>query len=222
MRRFTIASVAAVGRYVATFGLPMPDGCVAGAAPSPTCGGDLPPRLRLSAKTGIYGARYVTAEDVRTRTEAFNSCIRRGASGGGSSSPPATSTPARGGNGAVMPKRFTIKGEDFDGIVSGSTDECTARPDSSDPSTTKWISATLSGSTMTGTRTDHFVGPSVQGCVSTVDYFWPVTYQFKSDRTGYLRMEQGHNEQTLSGTCSGTFTETVEGFEGPVEWPPNE
>lgn len=200
----------------------MATGCVAGAAPSPTCGEDLPQCLRLSAKTGIHGAPYVTAENVRTCMEAFNSCIHRGASGGGSSSPPATSTPTRGGNGAVVPKRSTIRGEDFDSIVSGSTVGCTARPDSSDPSTTKWISATLSGSTMTGKRTDYFVGPSLQGCVFTVDYFWPVTYQFKSDGIGHLKMGQGHNEQTLSGTCSGTFTETVEGFEGPVEWSANE
>jgi hypothetical protein len=42
------------------------------AAPSLTCGGDLRECLRLSAKTEIYGARYVTAEDVARCVEAFN------------------------------------------------------------------------------------------------------------------------------------------------------
>ena len=34
-------------------------------------------------KTGIYGARYVTADDVAKCVEAFNACIHGGASGGG-------------------------------------------------------------------------------------------------------------------------------------------
>lgn len=188
------------------------------AAPSPTCSSDLRECLHAAAKTDIYGVRYVTADDVRRCMETYNSCIHGGASDGGTPSTPPTSTTGRGGSGAVMPQRFTIKGEDFDCVVSGSSVDCAAPPSGN---TARRISATLSGSTMTGTRTDHFVGPSVQGCVSTVDYFWPVTVQFKSDGTGYMKAGQGHNEQTLSGTCSGNFTETVDGFEGPVEWSPN-
>ena len=117
-----------------------------------------------------------------------------------------------------MPRRFTIEGEGFDSTVSGSAVECNA----AEPNTTKTIKATLSGLTMTGTRTDHFVGPSVQGCVSTVDRSWPITVEFNSDGTGQLHMARGHYDQTLSGSCSGSFTEPVDGAEGPLNWSPNE
>ena len=222
-----VAAIAALGLYVSVFGSFGPLGAcmrtvpTASAAPSPTCGGDLRECLRLSAKTGIYGARYVTAEDVARCVEAFEACIH-GTLGGGNPNPPPTSSPTRGGNGATMPRRFTIEGEGFDCTVSGSAVECIAAPSSNDPNTSKTIKATLSGLTMTGTRADHFVGPSVQGCVSTVDYSWPITVEFKSDGTGQLHMAQGHYDQTLSGSCSGSFTEPVDGAEGPLNWSPNE
>ncbi len=218
MPKFALATVAAVVIYVSTLGLPMPVSCegVAGAAPSPTCGGDLRECLRLSAKTGIYGARYVTAEDVAKCMEAFNACIHGTLHG--NPNPPTTSSTSRGGSGATMPRRFKISGEEFDCTVSGAAVDCTA----SDPNTTKRISATLSGMTMTGTRTDHFVGPSVNGCISTVDYSWPVTVVFNSDGTGQVQMSQGHYDQTLSGSCSGSFSEPAEVAEGPLTWSPIE
>jgi hypothetical protein len=71
--KFALAAVAAVGLYVPTLGLPLPDSCmhtigVAGAAPAPSrsCGGDLRECLRQSAdlRQTTFGGRYVTAEDV--------------------------------------------------------------------------------------------------------------------------------------------------------------
>ena len=225
--RWVVATVATVGLGIPTLGLPAPGSClhtaaVAGAAPSPTCASDLRECLRQSARTGIYGTRYVTADDVATCVEAFNSCIHGTLHG--NPNPPTTSATSRGGSGATMPRRFKISGEEFDCTVSGAAVECTASPGaaSSDPNTTKGISATLSGMTMTGTRTDHFVGPSVNGCVSTVDYSWPVTYVFNSDGTGQMHMPQGHYDQTLSGSCSGSFSEPTEGAEGPITWSPSE
>lgn len=216
------ATVAAVGLYVSAVGLFSPFGAclpTASGAPSRSCGGDLRECLRLSAdlRQTTFGGRYVTAEDVSRCMEAFNACIH-GTLGGGNPNPPPTSSRAQGGNGATMPQRFTIAGEGFDCTVSGSAVECSA----AEPNTTKTIKATLSGLTMTGTRTDHFVGPSVQGCVSTVDRSWPITIEFRSDGTGQLHMARGHYDQTLSGSCSGSFTEPVDGAEGPLTWSPNE
>ena len=217
--KLALAAVAAVGLYIPTLGPPMPVPCpttigIAGAAPSPTCASDLRECLHRSAKTDIYGARYVTADDVAKCVEAFNSCIH-GTSHGGNPVPP-TSTAPTNRKGATMPQRFTLKGENFDCSVSGSAVTCTA----SEAQSTKKITGNLSGLTMTGTRTDHFVGPSVQGCVSTVDYSWPVTYEFKPGGTGTLHMGQGQWEQTLSGSCSGTHSGSVEGADGPIEWSP--
>ncbi|POX74484.1 hypothetical protein, partial [Mycobacterium kansasii] len=82
--RLALATVAAMGLYVATLGIPMASRCdgVAGAAPSRSCSSDLRECLRLSAKTGIYGARYVTADDVAKCVDAFNECIHGGAGAG--------------------------------------------------------------------------------------------------------------------------------------------
>lgn len=166
-----------------------------------------------------FGGRYVTAEDVARCTEAFDACIHGGASSGGGSPKPPVSTPSAGGGGArkTMPQRFRLDGEDFDCTVRGDAVDCTAP---ATDTTTKAINATLSGLTMTGTRTEHFVGPSVQGCVSTVDYSWPITYVFRADGTGDLHMSQGHYDQTLSGSCSGEFSEPVDGADGPIKWSP--
>jgi hypothetical protein len=109
-----VAAVAALALYVPTFGLFGPLGACLGtaataaAAPSPTCGGDLRECLRLSAKTGIYGARYVTAEDVARCVEAFNACIHGGASGGGKQTPPTSTSTPGGGTRKGLPQHFGI------------------------------------------------------------------------------------------------------------------
>jgi hypothetical protein len=100
MPKLTLVTVAAVAMYVLSLGLPIPESClrtsaVAGAAPSPTCGGDLRECLRVSAKTGIYGARHVPAEDVAKCVEAFNACIHGGASGPGNPVPPTSTSAGR-------------------------------------------------------------------------------------------------------------------------------
>ncbi len=226
----TLAALAAVGLFL-PFGATLPGSClrsigVAGAAPSPSCSGDLRECLRAKADMHPgwnFGVRYVTAEDVADCMDAFRSCTSGGArQGGNAGSPPSTSQRNRSGNNAdSMPKRFTIA-DGFDCTRSGTSVNCAAPTEesSSGSTTTKKISGNLSGLTMTGTRTEHFVGPSVNGCVSTVDYTWPLTYEFRSDGTGELTVSPGHYDQTLSGSCSGNFSEPVEGFGGAITWSP--
>ncbi len=68
-------------------------------------------RRRPATSTGgLYGARYVTADDVAKCVEAFNACIHGGTSGGGNPVEP-TSTPAVGRQADDLPKRFSIKYE---------------------------------------------------------------------------------------------------------------
>lgn len=227
--RLVLAAVAVLGLYVPTLGLPLPGSCLrtgaaASAAPSPSCSSDLRECLRSNARETVYGARYVTADDVSHCVDAFKSCIHGGASRGGNSAPPA-STPGGGGGGRnkeSMPQRFKIDGEDFDCTTSGGSFTCTAPPqtNSQGGTSTRSLSGSMSGRTASATRTDHFVGPSVNGCVSTVDYSWQETYEFKPDGTGFLRRAPGQWDQTLSGSCSGTHSGPVEGAEGPLTWSP--
>ena len=94
--KLALATVAAVGLYVATVGVSVtPGSClrtvgVAAAAPSPTCGGDERECLHASVKTGLYGVRYVSPEDVARCVEAFNACIH-GTLQGNPNSPSSTS-----------------------------------------------------------------------------------------------------------------------------------
>ena len=99
--KLAVVAAAAVGLYVTTVGLPVtPHSClrtvgVAAAAPSPTCGADERECLHASVKTGLYGVRYVSPEDVARCVEAFNACIHGTLEG--NPNPPA-STPTAGGN----------------------------------------------------------------------------------------------------------------------------
>lgn len=103
LRTVTLAAVAALGLYSATLGLPTAGPCdgTAGAAPSPTCAGDLRECLRLSAdiRQTTFGGRYVTAEDVARCVEAFNACIH-GTSNGGVN-PPGGTPPGGGTSGST-------------------------------------------------------------------------------------------------------------------------
>ncbi len=106
--KLALGTVAALGLYLTSLGLPASDSCtwtagVAGAAPTPSrsCGGDLRECLRQSAdmRQTTFGGRYVTAEDVARCMEIFNACIHGGAGIGGNPVPPG-SDPPPGGNSA--------------------------------------------------------------------------------------------------------------------------
>ena len=227
-----LAALAAVGLSL-PFGAPLPGSCLrtigvaeAAPSPSPSCGGDLRECLRASAdlRQTTFGGRYVTADDVARCMEAFRSCVSGGASRGGNTGPP---NPAKTGNGKgddgkTLPQRFTIAGEGFVCTATGKLLNCATDPQVNERggTTTKKISGTIADWTVTATRTEHFVGPSVNGCVSTVDYSWAENYEFKPDGTGFLKRAPGRYDQTLSGTCSGNFSEPVEGAEGPLTWSP--
>jgi hypothetical protein len=155
-------AIAALGLYASVFGSFGPPGActrtapTASAAPSPTCGGDLRECLRLSAKTGIYGARYVTAEDVARCVEAFNACIHGGASAGGGNANPTTTTSGGGATKVVLPEHFGIDTADYryDCTVTGTAVNCTSARKSPYEGIDSWrgtVTGTLSGLTMTGT-----------------------------------------------------------------------
>ena len=116
--KLALATAAAVGLYASAGGLlPGPFGnClrstgVATAAPSPTCANDLRECLRVSARTGLYGVRYVTAEDVARCVEAFDACIHGTIQG--NPHPPASTSSPGGGNKTGMPQRFKITQDAF-------------------------------------------------------------------------------------------------------------
>ncbi len=110
LSKLAVVTVAAVGLYIPTIGLPVPLGSclrtvgVAAAAPSQTCGGDERECLRRSAKTGLYGVRYVTPEDVAKCVEAFNACIHGTLNGGGNPVPPTSTSPTGGNKTSSLPK----------------------------------------------------------------------------------------------------------------------
>jgi hypothetical protein len=185
--KLALTTAAALGVYAATLGLPMLGSCdgVAGAAPSPTCGGDLRECLRLSAKTGIYGARYVTADDVARCVEAFDACIH-GTLHGNPNPPTSTST---GGSRKGLPQHFAIRadyGFVSDCRVDGDAVTCSQSwetpPDWVD-SYTGTVTGRLSGLTVTGTQTLHQSGTLEQGCTIDETYSGPITYTFNRDGT---------------------------------------
>ena len=209
-----VATVAALGLYVPAFGMLAPLGAclrtsaTATAAPSPTCGGDLRECLRLSAKSGIYGARYVTADDVAKCVEAFNACINGGASAGNPRPP--TSTTAGGGSRSGLPQHFGITasfGVISDCRVSGESVTC---KESWNPvgegveSDTSSVTGTVTGLTMTGTREMRRVGhvPSDPGCGYIEDSSIPVTYRFSPDGTVAMSNGAGQWKITHTGNCS--------------------
>ncbi len=212
--KLALATVAAVGLYVATVGVSVtPGSClrtvgVAAADPSPTCGGDERECLRRSAKTGLYGVRYVTPEDVARCGEAFNACIHGTAGGGGSPVPPASTSP-RNGSGTTLPQRFGINlpnGAVYDCRLNGDAVNCTI---SWNPmpegmiSRTGEVTGTLSGLTMSGTATDHTKGdPGDSGCSADVDFSGPATFVFSPDGTVVMREGPQQAQVTFRGSCS--------------------
>lgn len=187
--------MAAFGLHAATLGLPASVSCFhAGAAPSRTCGGDLRECLRLSAKTGLYGACYVTAEDVATCMEAFNACIH-GTSGGGVNPPgPPGGTPPGGGTVSSSPN------------TTGSSPQAPRSPGTPGSTPTK----TTGGSVLPrrlGIRYRHGVidcrndGETMTGTSSRQEPVPPDgTYSEKQQITGTL------SGLTMQGSLAGQYT----------------
>lgn len=219
------ATAAGVAMYVATLGLSTLSGCggVAGAAPSPSCGGDLRECLRLNAKTGIYGARYVTADDVAKCVEAFNSCIHGGAGAGGNSGTPTSTSPGDTRKG--LPSRFGIKAQfgSYDCTRSGDSLNCKFTGENLPPgedSLTFTVTGKLSGLTMTGTSTGHQTGhaPNNPSCGYEQDLSGPVTYVFNLNGTVTLREGPFQIHATTTGSCPGSSSFSSEVSNQTATW----
>lgn len=187
--KLALASVAAVGLYAPTMGMALPlNSCqqtvgVANAAPSHTCASDLRECLHTSAKTGLYGARYVTADDVARCMEAFNACTNGGASRGGN---PSASPSSGSGSGNVLPQHFGIDTEYFayDCSVKGNALTCTATWKTATAeidSFTHEITGTLDGLTMTGTAVSNTKYHNPVGCSLEGNDTRPITFVFSRD-----------------------------------------
>lgn len=229
--KLAMASAAAIALYVPTLGLPLPGSCertgsVASAAPSPTCASDLRDCLRVSAREGLYGVRYVTAEDVARCMEIFNSCIHGGASSGGNRNPPA-STATGGSNNKGLPQHFGISAAGSiisDCRLSGATVTCTTiRHIPLAEGQDSWAggaTGTLSGMTVTGTETirieGHYSGEP--GCLYTQEGTGPVTYSFKSDGTVTVRGGGLQWRKTNHGSCSAEESSTSPATEWTGTW----
>ena len=211
--KLALATVAAVGLYAPTMGMPLPlNSClrtvgVANAAPSPTCASDLRECLRVSARTGLYGVRYVTAEDVARCMEAFNACTH-GTLRGNPNPPAATSSSSGNGNKAAMPQRFKITQDAFTidcTVDGGSAVSCTQAWDAPGwvDSYTGSFTGTLSGWTATGTATSHIEGhsPADSSCTHVEDYSGPATYVFSPD--GAVTARVGPNQRNTTSFCNG-------------------
>lgn len=226
----SVASVAALGLYVSAFGLFGPLGvCLravpnASAAPSPTCGGDLRECLRLSAKTGIYGARYVEADDVARCVEAFNACIHGGASRGNPNTPPSASAGGDTSKGLPAHLAIQVSGNGdarYDCRVSGESVSCTASlsaPFGSVDSYEETFTGTLSGLTATGSFKGHQVGhaPADPSCHFEQDLSGPATYTFNLDGSVVIRQGPAQSQGTYS--CSGPTSYIVDAWELTGEW----
>lgn len=195
------AAVGAIGLAVSGVCLSVPlDRCLgpvgnASAAPSPTCASDLRECLRVSARTGLYGVRYVTAEDVARCMEAFRACNSGTLQGN-------PNAPTKG-----LPQRFKITGNEntADCTVNGVSIACTLgwkTPDWVDAYSGKFT-GTVSGMTATGTSTQHIEGhsPPEPSCTHVEDYTGPATYVFSPDGTVTARV--GPNQRQTRGICNG-------------------
>jgi hypothetical protein len=214
--KLALATVAAVGLYAPTLVLPLPDSCVrtigvAGAAPSPSCSGDLRECLRASADLHqtTFGGRYVTADDVARCMEAFQSCVSGGASRGGNRVPPTSTSPVGDSSKGVLPRNF---GMDVQGLISDCRvdgDALTCSVSSEEPTATgKFtqtgeVTGTLSGSTMKGTWKSQSRSDGLPGCVSEGQLSGPVSYSFNPDGTVMMRWGPLQQQFVYKGSCSG-------------------
>lgn len=226
--KLALATVATLGLYAPTLGLPIPGSCVrtggvASAAPSPTCAGDLRDCLRVSAREGLYGVRYVTAEDVARCMEAFNSCIHGSASGGGNQAPP-TSRSTEGGNGnsTLLPQRFTMTVETSELAcrLNGNGVSCNGEGTMINGTYTSEVTGTLSGLTMAGTLAVHGYSPGF--CTSQSEASGPIAYDFSPDGTVAVRQGPQQVEVVYSGGCSDSppSSSTSPSWSGTGTWSP--
>ncbi|MGV1006652.1 MAG: hypothetical protein ACOYEV_18220 [Candidatus Nanopelagicales bacterium] len=226
--RLALVAVSAVGLYIPTLGLPIPGSCMrtgssASATPSPACASDLRDCLRVSAREGLYGVRFVTAEDVARCMEAFNACTHGTLQGG--PNPPASTSSGSGAKSASLPKRFGINhgaGAISDCRVNGDAVTCTANWKTANDSYSAEFTGTSSGLTMAGTTTTHRIGhtPEDPGCTIDENYSGPVTYIFSPD--GGVTFTAGPNQRqsTFSGSCSGSNSGMTDVMKGTANWTP--
>lgn len=223
--KLALTSVAAIALYIPTLGLLLPGSCertasVASAAPSPTCASDLRECLRLSAKQGLYGVRYVTADDVSRCMEAFNACTHGTLRAGGNPNPSA-STSTGGDADSGLPQRFGIKTSygSSDCTVSGSSITCTETltplPSGID-SLTRVVHGTLAGRTVTGTATTHQKGHYENGCLFDETYTDPVTYVLAPGGDVTMTFGVGQRQSTFS--CAEPTTGTTPAGEATGTW----
>jgi len=228
--RLAMVTVAAVGIYIPTLGIPFPGSCmqpgpIASAGPSPTCSGDLRECLRQSAdiRQTTFGGRYVTAEDVARCVEAFNACIH-GTPGSGAT-PPASTGPTKETEAASLPRRFDLDhggGAVSDCRVEGGSVTCTANWNTADDSFSATFTGTASGLSMNGTTTTHRVGhaPDNPGCVIEETYVGPVTYTFSAGGTVDFTAGPNQRQSTFSGSCPGSNSGTTVVMKGTAAWSP--
>lgn len=232
--KLTLTSVAVIGLYAFTMGLTVPlKSClwsgVASAAPSPTpsptCGSDLRECLHASAKTGLYGVRYVLPEDVSRCVDAFNAC-RHGGAGSGGKPNPTPSTPAGGNTGKGLPQHFGIKTSGNgdtrqDCRISGNSVSCTGTlvaPVGSTDSYEWQFTGTLSGLTASGTFKGHQTGhaPADPSCGYEQDLSGPATYVFNLNGTVLIRQGPAQIQGTYS--CGGPTSYTGDAWESTGTW----
>lgn len=229
-----LATLAAVGLLL-PLGASLPGSClrtigVAGAAPSPSCGGDLRECLRQSAdlRQTTFGGRYVTADDVAKCMEAFQSCISGGASRGGN---PVPLTPADRGDVGGLPSSFRISFDAtaIDCRINGGAVTCTEKRDEALPSGGSYsysgdITGTLSGLAISGTRNGQSTSSGhSSGCVSEQDHSGRVSFDFNRDGSVAMRLGPGKVDTVFTGTCSNAppMSETVPVWEVTGTWSPS-
>ena len=233
-----LAAFAAVGLFL-PFGAPLPGSClrtvgIAGAAPSPSCSGDLRECLRASADLHqtTFGGRYVTADDVARCMEAFRSCVSGGASRGGNQAPPTSTSPDGGNNAVGLPQRFQITygGTAISCRADGNQVSCSGQRGDlpSAMSGTATFTGTLSGSTLSGTETaNSSLAPGPNTCGAKSESSGPVTFVLGAN--GIVKVSKGtfQTEESYFGTpsvtggdCSinGPRNYSVPGYEFSATW----
>jgi hypothetical protein len=228
-----LAALAAVGLFL-PFGAPLPGSClrtigVAGAAPSPSCSGDLRECLRASADLHqtTFGGRYVTADDVARCMEAFRACTSGGASRGGNTPLPSPTSRADDTGRANLPQRFTVNYErPLECQTSGEAVTCTGsyqEQRSDDTYTESYeLSGIASGMTLTGNLSGR--SDATGFCVSHTDYSASVTFAFSPNGTVAIKYSPAQMKTVYSGGCADSppRSSTSVPFETAGTWSPSE